>query len=35
VYSGSKLVATGSGPSKQHAQQEAAKMALITYETVD
>jgi ribonuclease-3 len=35
VYSGSKLVATGTGPSKQHAQQEAAKMALITYETAD
>jgi ribonuclease-3 len=33
VYSGSKLVAKGTGPSKQHAQQEAARSALLLYET--
>lgn len=32
VYSGSTLVAQGTGPSKQHAQQEAAKAALQQYE---
>jgi ribonuclease-3 len=33
VYSGSRLVSQGTGPSKQHAQQEAAKTALSQYET--
>lgn len=32
VYSGDRLVSQGMGPSKQHAQQEAAKAALLTYE---
>jgi ribonuclease-3 len=32
VYSGSRMVAQGSGPSKQAAQQEAAKAALLEYE---
>lgn len=32
VYSGNTLVSTGTGPSKQHAQQEAAKEALLKYE---
>lgn len=32
VYSGGKLVSQGSGPSKQSAQQVAAKAALKTYE---
>ena len=32
VYAGSKLVGKGSGPSKQAAQQAAAKKALSTYE---
>jgi ribonuclease-3 len=31
VYSGSRLVSQGAGPSKQSAQQEAAKAALKTY----
>lgn len=31
VYAGSRLVSTGVGPSKQSAQQEAAKAALKTY----
>jgi ribonuclease III len=31
VYSGDRLVAKGMGPSKQHAQQEAAKAALGQY----
>ncbi len=31
VYSGDRLVSKGSGPSKQHAQQEAAKAALSQY----
>jgi len=31
VYSGDRLVSQGSGPSKQHAQQEAAKAALAQY----
>lgn len=31
VYSGDRLVSTGTGPSKQAAQQEAAKTALLTY----
>lgn len=35
VYSGSRLVAQGTGPSKQHAQQEAAKAALEQYEKGD
>lgn len=33
VYSGSKLVSQGSGPSKQIAQQDAAKAALAQYES--
>ena len=33
VYAGSRLVAQGVGPSKQHAQQEAARAALKTYKT--
>ena len=33
VYSGDRLVSTGSGPSKQTAQQVAAKAALLKYET--
>ena len=33
VYSGDRLVSQGSGPSKQHAQQEAAKAALTQYVT--
>jgi ribonuclease III len=32
VYVGDKLMGKGSGPSKQHAQQEAAKAALVAYE---
>ena len=32
VFVGDKLMGKGSGPSKQHAQQEAAKAALIAYE---
>lgn len=32
VYSGDRLVSKGTGPSKQHAQQEAAREALLTYE---
>lgn len=32
VYSGDRLVSKGTGPSKQHAQQEAARAALLTYE---
>lgn len=32
VYSGSSLISQGSGPSKQAAQQEAAKKALLHYE---
>jgi ribonuclease-3 len=32
VYSGDRLVSQGSGPSKQHAQQEAAKAALEQYQ---
>lgn len=32
VYSGDRLVSTGSGPSKQTAQQVAAKAALLKYE---
>ncbi len=36
VYAGSKLVSSGTGPSKQSAQQEAAKAALAIYRaTVD
>lgn len=35
VYSGSRLVSKGSGPSKQAAQQEAAKAALAFYQTTD
>ena len=31
VYAGDRLVSKGTGPSKQSAQQEAAKAALITY----
>lgn len=31
VYAASRLVSTGTGPSKQAAQQEAAKAALLTY----
>jgi ribonuclease-3 len=31
VYAGSRLVSQGTGPSKQAAQQEAAKLALKTY----
>ena len=31
VYSGDRLVSQGTGPSKQHAQQEAAKAALLRY----
>jgi ribonuclease-3 len=33
VYAGSRLVSQGVGPSKQAAQQEAAKQALKTYES--
>lgn len=33
VYSGQRLVSQGTGPSKQAAQQEAAKAALLEYET--
>ncbi len=32
VYAGDKLVSKGTGPSKQAAQQEAAKAALLTYQ---
>jgi ribonuclease III len=32
VYVGDKLMGKGTGPSKQHAQQDAAKAALIAYE---
>lgn len=32
VHVGDKLMGKGSGPSKQHAQQEAARAALIAYE---
>ncbi len=32
VYVGDKIMGKGSGPSKQNAQQEAAKAALLTYE---
>ncbi len=32
VFVGDKMMGKGSGPSKQHAQQEAAKAALIAYE---
>lgn len=32
VYVGDKLMGKGTGPSKQHAQQEAARAALISYE---
>ncbi|RYF27905.1 MAG: ribonuclease III [Chloroflexi bacterium] len=32
VYVGDKLMGKGTGPSKQNAQQEAAKAALITYD---
>lgn len=32
VYVGDKLMGNGSGPSKQHAQQEAARAALASYE---
>lgn len=32
VYAGDKLVSTGTGPSKQAAQQEAAKLALTSYQ---
>jgi ribonuclease-3 len=32
VYSGDRMVAQGAGPSKQHAQQDAAKAALLEYE---
>lgn len=32
VYVGNVLMGQGSGPSKQHAQQEAAKAALLAYE---
>lgn len=35
VYSGNRLVSKGSGPSKQAAQQEAAKAALAFYQTTD
>jgi len=31
VYSGDRMVAQGSGPSKQAAQQDAAKAALLQY----
>ena len=31
VYSGERLISQGAGPSKQHAQQEAAKAALLQY----
>jgi len=33
VYSGDRLVSQGTGPSKQHAQQEAAKAALAQYQS--
>lgn len=33
VYSGDRLISKGTGPSKQSAQQEAAKAALLVYET--
>lgn len=33
VYAGDRLVSKGTGPSKQAAQQEAAKAALLTYQT--
>lgn len=33
VFVGDKLMGKGTGPSKQHAQQEAAKAALIAYST--
>jgi ribonuclease-3 len=33
VYSGDRLVSQGTGPSKQHAQQEAAKAALDQYQS--
>jgi ribonuclease-3 len=33
VYSGDRLISKGTGPSKQSAQQEAAKGALLVYET--
>lgn len=33
VYSGDRLISKGIGPSKQSAQQEAAKAALLIYET--
>ena len=33
VYSGDRLVSQGTGPSKQHAQQEAAKAALSQYQS--
>ena len=33
VYVGNKIMGEGSGPSKQHAQQEAAKAALEAYES--
>ena len=32
VYSSDRLISKGTGPSKQHAQQEAAKAALSSYE---
>lgn len=32
VYSGDRLISKGTGPSKQHAQQEAAKAALAQYQ---
>lgn len=32
VYSGDRLISKGTGPSKQHAQQEAAKAALVQYQ---
>jgi ribonuclease III len=32
VFVGNKLMGQGSGPSKQHAQQQAARAALLTYE---